>query len=105
MKRKDMHVEIIKYLIQENTIEPPLRLIHYPDWVPAKKEVLTQKQMDQFYDISTETISKDFRLRCKNQNCKRKTEFYCRGCSNPKFVCSLCVPDCFIHYHKHMIRF
>ena len=34
MKRRDMHLEIIRYLVtQEPRIEKPIKLIHYVDWV------------------------------------------------------------------------
>ena len=94
LNRKEFHLEIIRYLISEEKVEKPLKFTHYSDWVPLKAEFLKSK------DISRNYTKKDFRLNCKNKNCTKKTDLYCPGCSSKDFICTLCVPECFIEYHK-----
>jgi len=92
--RTNFHLKIIKYLIYKEKIEFPLKLEHYPDWVPAKKEQLEQEGNGQVGG------QKDFRLRCRWIGCSKKTELCCPGCSKADSIVALCVPQCFKLYHE-----
>lgn len=94
LRRKDFHVEVVKYLMAAETVERSLKFEHYSDWVSLKKEYLNNKTEGK----------RDFRLNCKNKNCKKKTDLYCPGCSTKDYICAFCVPECFIEYHKESLR-
>ena len=99
MNRLDFHLEIIHYLIYENRVSKPLKSVHYADYVPQKRKYLEENSNDNL-----QQSKKDFRLSCKSINCKRKTDLYCPGCSNKNYICSLCIPDCFIYYHSRTVH-
>ena len=89
LRRTDFHLKIIRYLCYKEKVESPLKMEHYPDWVPAKKEMLDQGN-DQVGGRK-----KDFRLRCRRNGCSKKTDLCCPGCSKANVICALCVPECF----------
>jgi len=81
------HLEIIRYLLHKDVIEPPLTLKHYTDWVPEKKKELEEEKNKEEPLLS---VKKDFRLKCKYKNCKKKADLHCIGCSTNNFTCPLC---------------
>ncbi|RZK15230.1 MAG: hypothetical protein EOO43_15350, partial [Flavobacterium sp.] len=99
MSRIDFHLEIIDYLAYEDRIERPLKLQHYLDYVPQKRQSTIQNDENEEMKNS-EVSKKDFRLNCKLHGCHKKSDLHCVGCTRPHFICSLCVPDCFIKYHQ-----
>ena len=71
------------------------------DYVPLKKKYLTNIKNE---DSEQESKKKDFRLTCKYKNCNKKSDLHCVDCieKNSK-RCALCVPICFLKYHKNKI--
>lgn len=98
LERINFHLEIIRYLIHEDRVERPLKLKHYLDWVPEKRKYLVEKENTE----NGQQQKRDFRLVCKAEGCSKKSDLHCVGCSRNTFMCTLCVPSCFIEYHKKL---